>query len=82
MALTAIKIINHYSYEDRNRSHLVESTLKKMEGLIKNGQCKNTGIFEHTSHKTNTNKTKTNKKIISNTDPQNRGWTMQVLDEK
>ena len=71
MVLTAINIISHYSYEDRNRSHLVESMLKKMEGLIKNGQYRNTGIFEHTSHKRKTNITKTNKKIISNTDPKN-----------
>jgi hypothetical protein len=49
----------------------MESSLKKTEGLIKNGQYRNTGIFEHTSHKTNTNITKTNKKIISNTDPKN-----------
>jgi hypothetical protein len=51
----------------------MESTLKKMEGIIKIGQYRNTGIFEHTRHKTNTNITKTNKKIISNTDPKNRG---------
>ena len=53
---------NQDYYEDRNRSHLVESTLKKMEGIIKNGQYRNTGIFEHTSHKTKENITKTNQK--------------------
>jgi hypothetical protein len=72
VTLTAIKIISHYSYEDRNRSHHMEPTLKKMEGLIKNWQYRNTGILEHTKPQTKTNITKTNKKIISNTDPKHR----------
>jgi hypothetical protein len=41
-----------------NRSYLVKLTLKKMKGLSKNGKSIDTGIFELTSDKTRTNKTK------------------------
>jgi uncharacterized membrane protein YebE (DUF533 family) len=54
--------------------NITEVNVRKIEGAIKNGQCRETGNIGYTRYKTKTNKTKKQKKP-QKTPQDNMCWT-------